>query len=291
MHKAFTDLPQRELARLVDLLVRDSCDHAVFEIDTGGTILRVSESFYRLFNTDSSHVIGRSLTDFYPTGYQSPERMTTLIADAVAAGIAREEDSYQRSNGQVFYGKTTIFAIEKTHPPQFVVTVRDMTLLVASQEQLHIMMTIDDVTQLNNRQHLFELGRVEYRRWARYGAPMSLVLLEINHDNPSEAMLRDMADILRQCLREVDIAARIYKGIFCILMFNTPLEGACIVAERIRNAVNMTALQQAHQTKMFLNQVVLTADANVGDFDGLYHKGFSVLQDLNRQGNDHLLVL
>lgn len=294
----FSGLPAADLSRIVDLLVRNSCDHALVELDAAGNVLSVSESFYRIFGQTEKGVMGQPLTHFYPTGQQDPERMTNLISIALSEGVAVEEENYQRNGNQVFVAKTVLFPVSESDMPRFVAVVRDMTLLVASQEQLHTLVTVDEMTGLNNRQHLFDLGRIEYRRWERYGAPLSMILCDVEVSSLSEydknSALRDVSDVLRQCLREVDTPARVYEGIFCILMFSTPLEGASVVAERIRRAVRSTGLSSGGGTSaqhLKINLVVSTAGEMIPDFDAFYERAVDALQNLRRRGENHMIVL
>ena len=295
MDHPFSTLPSRELSRIVDLLVGNSCDHALVLLDAGGHILSVSESFFRIFSLTEADVVGKNLTTLYPQGQQNPERMTGLISLALANGSAEEEENYQRGTHQVFCAKTVLFPVSGTTPPCFVGIIRDLTLLVASQEHLHTLLTVDELTGLNNRQHIFDLGVVEYRRWERYRSPLSMILCEVMtpslSDDLKNGTLRDTADIIRQCLREVDAPARIHDVLYCILLFNTSLEGAAIVAERIRRAIRSTLYTMKTTEKISLNTVVNTANTQSSSFEDFYEQTFFALQKLRRQGDDALIVL
>lgn len=287
----FSALPSREQSRLLELLVRHSRDQAVFEVDAAGDILACTEPFYRVFGHDPESCLGRNLTSLYPDGQRNPERMTNLIADALATGLAEEEGSYQRRSRQVFSARTTFLLVSESNPPCFVVSVRDQTMLAGNHEQLRSLLTLDELTGLNNHQHIFEIGRVEYRRWQRYHVPVSMILCALDPDARDEQVQRDMADILRQCMREVDVAARLEDGLFCVLMFSTPLEGACTVAERIRRAIGKVGLEGGGHHPVRLGMVVTTANDGADSFNAFYGHAAATLQNTLDSDHDSLIVL
>ncbi len=287
----FSVLPPREQGRLLELLVKHTRDYAVFEIDAAGDIRTCTDSFSRIFGHEAGAVLGRNLTSLYPDGQRNPERMTNLIADALTTGLAEEEGNYQRENSQIFSARTTFLLVSGSTPPRFVVAIRDQTLLVASHEQLRSLLTLDDLTGLNNHQHTLEIGRVEYRRWQRYHVPVSMILCELRAARLDEKIQRDMADILRQSMREVDIAARLEEGLFCALMFSTPLEGACTVAERLRHAIDKVGLKRTHHPAVTVNMVVTTANGSADSFNTFYRQAAVTLRNMAENGGDNLVVL
>ena len=283
--------------KLLALLLEHIRDHAVFEIDAAGNIVAGNKSVLRIFGHDAGQSAGLSLTRLYPHGQQSPERMTALITDALHKGRAEEESRYQRRNGQVFRAHTVILPVTGAAPPRFAVVVRDLSILMASQDQLHALATLDMLTGLDNRQHVFDLGRVEYRRWRRYRVPLSLILCEVDSmrelrsrcgEDMADDTLRNMADLLRQSVREVDVVARLEGGLFCAHMFSTPLEGACVVGERIRRSVATTSL---HDDKITASLVIATANDAANDFDGFFKQLEDALAEARLQGGNRLIVL
>lgn len=105
----------------------------------------------------------------------------------------------------------------------------------------------DQLTGLKNRRHLDALLHEEFQRCFRYGRPIALLLLDIDHFkrfNDSyghvvgDECLRAVAGALRQAVRaEVDRLARYGGEEFCVVLPETDAEGARVVAERIRVAV------------------------------------------------------
>ncbi len=101
----------------------------------------------------------------------------------------------------------------------------------------------DALTGLPNRRHFVEALEREFQRAARYGSSLGLLIIDIDHFKrvndtwghlAGDKVLRDVAGILAYGLRQSDIAARFGGEEFAVLLPETDLEGATLVAERYR---------------------------------------------------------
>jgi diguanylate cyclase (GGDEF)-like protein len=104
----------------------------------------------------------------------------------------------------------------------------------------------DGLTKLLLRRVLLEKLEQELLRAKEKEAPLSLVLLVIDHfksvndtyGHPAgDAVLREVAARVKRSVRDVDVCGRYGGEEFMVLLPQTPLEGALLVAERIREAV------------------------------------------------------
>jgi diguanylate cyclase (GGDEF)-like protein len=105
------------------------------------------------------------------------------------------------------------------------------------------MASTDELTQLANRRRFTETLRLEVARVRRVGAPLSLVLGDLDHlkrindthGHPAgDAAIRHAADAFRRGRRETDLAARLGGEEFALLLPSTDRAGAARAAERIR---------------------------------------------------------
>jgi diguanylate cyclase (GGDEF)-like protein len=106
--------------------------------------------------------------------------------------------------------------------------------------------TIDPLTGLANRRGFLETSDMEYRRAERYGRQISLLLVDADHFKAvndahghaaGDAALRHLADTLRATLRDSDIAGRFGGEEFTVLLPETDMQGAALLAERLRRNV------------------------------------------------------
>lgn len=108
----------------------------------------------------------------------------------------------------------------------------------------------DPLTGLYNRRALAERMREELSRARRYGAPLSLMMVDIDHfkrvnDNHGHAVgdlvIAHVAKLLTKDRRASDIVARYGGEELVLLLPHTPLDGACILADRLREMVEASS--------------------------------------------------
>ncbi len=103
----------------------------------------------------------------------------------------------------------------------------------------------DALTGLKNRREFDERLRDELTRAGRYAHPLSLLMIDIDDfklindrfgHSVGDAALQSVANAIEESIRSIDIAARYGGEEFVVILPETPLHGAAIVAERIRAA-------------------------------------------------------
>jgi len=113
-------------------------------------------------------------------------------------------------------------------------------------QQLAKLSTIDELTGLANRRELTRKLHEEVKRSARTGRPFALLMLDLDHfkqvndkygHQTGDKVLKQCGATLRKNLRGTDFAARYGGEEFCVLLPETDLQGAYILAEKFRQAV------------------------------------------------------
>jgi diguanylate cyclase (GGDEF)-like protein len=106
--------------------------------------------------------------------------------------------------------------------------------------------TTDGLTGLTNHRTFQENLAREVHRACRYGRPLSLVLMDIDHfkkfndtyGHPvGDLVLREIAGCIRRSLRVNDLPARYGGEEFAVIVPETDREGVIITAERIRTTI------------------------------------------------------
>jgi diguanylate cyclase (GGDEF)-like protein len=104
----------------------------------------------------------------------------------------------------------------------------------------------DPLTGLANHRQFYDQLEREFRRAQRYQRPLTLLMLDLDRFKAfndryghlaGDQALREMADVLRQNARSVDILARYGGEEFAVILPETDLARAASHAERIRAAV------------------------------------------------------
>lgn len=114
--------------------------------------------------------------------------------------------------------------------------------LRSAKSELEKLSVTDGLTGLYNHRHFEDRLREEFRRCERYGDPVALLMLDLDHFKSvndryghqfGDRVLRETAELLRSSVREPDICARYGGEEFAIILPKTHLQGALTVAERV----------------------------------------------------------
>ena len=151
-------------------------------------------------------------------------------------------------------------ADERRTPQGGIAGVRtDVTQLVRKEQQLEeanaqlaLLSTTDGVTGIGNRRRFDDRLAVEWLRCGRQKAPLAVVLIDIDHFKlyndhfghlAGDECLRRVAQLLQSTIRRADeVAARFGGEEFVLLLPDTPLADAVIVAQRCMDSLRAAAL-------------------------------------------------
>lgn len=106
----------------------------------------------------------------------------------------------------------------------------------------------DGLTTLFNLRHFYNQVEIEVDRSNRYGHPLSLLLLDIDHFKvyndtfghlEGDKVLVSLGRIIRSCLRTADSAYRYGGEEFTVILPETSGDEASTVADRIRKAIEV----------------------------------------------------
>ena len=125
----------------------------------------------------------------------------------------------------------------------FIAVLAMLRRIQINQDELHRLSTTDGLTGALNRRRFEELAELERRRAQRSGAPMSLMVLDIDHFKrvndqfghaAGDAAIRMLAKSCLGTLRPGDLFGRWGGEEFVIAMPETGQPGAVKAAERLR---------------------------------------------------------
>jgi diguanylate cyclase (GGDEF)-like protein len=128
----------------------------------------------------------------------------------------------------------------------------------------------DGLTELANRREFEDSLANEISRAERFGGTLALILADLDSfkqvndrfgHQAGDEVLRSFADILRETVRDIDVAARYGGEEFAILLPQTDIVGAEALAERLREAVESRAMAEGHD-----EPVTVTSSFGVASF-------------------------
>lgn len=118
--------------------------------------------------------------------------------------------------------------------------------ILASYRNAEKNATLDALTGLYNRRYMEEIMTREFMNSRRHGRDLSVLMMDLDHfkryndthgHQAGDSLLKGVAKIFRNTVREVDVVARYGGEEFLAILPETPPELAAMVAERIRVTV------------------------------------------------------
>ncbi len=172
--------------------------------------------------------------------------------------------------------------------------------LEKKKSELEQLAYYDPLTGLPNRRFFFDHANLIFENSKRYGTPFSLLVMDIDffkkindtygHD-AGDLVLKSFADVLRKSIRQSDLPARFGGEEFVLLMSNTNLQQAKVVAERIRtNFQNSLIVYEGNEIKATLSGGLASFPAGVEKIDELIKMADEALYKAKESGRNRIEV-
>lgn len=207
----------------------DTSNVAIFLVDRQGIITRANESMARMFGRPCAQIVGSPYVSLVHPDERdvSHQKMLALLeSDIDQVDLDR---LYWRSDGSTFWGN---LSGKRFHDSQgqdrgLLGVIMDITVRRQAQEEIRNLAFYDPLTGLPNRRLL--LDRIEHASasCARSGAHGAVVFIDLDnfktlndtlgHDT-GDLLLVQVAQRLRECVRQVDTVARLGGDEFIVLL-------------------------------------------------------------------------
>ncbi len=145
------------------------------------------------------------------------------------------------------------YIVKPVNPEEFTAKIKAILRIKELQDDLKArnqllerLAVLDGLTELYNQGYFYKYLKFEFKRSQRYTFPISCMMIDadsfkdindIYGHRVGDKVLRELAFILQQAVREHDFVARYGGDEFAIILPQTNRKGARIVANRIVNEV------------------------------------------------------
>jgi diguanylate cyclase len=217
-------------------------ERALALVPTGETTRRLYELHHLLADAHERRGDHRSAL----ASFKEFQRVRQAVADSAMAVRVR--------------GLMLQFDVEQARQQEEIYRLRNVELAKANEElrllqerleeknrELHRITIEDSLTGLRNRRYVADQLPQEIKRAKRHGRPLCVAMCDIDHfksvnDDYSHAfgddVLRRIAKVFLNTARESDTVSRYGGEEFLVILPDTDLAGAEVLAERIRAAVS-----------------------------------------------------
>lgn len=198
------------------------------------TIIDFNASAIKIVTSLSSKSIGQNIIEHLKDYKELVDCITNF-----------KESQFQVQNGDkcCYYSvKCSKILDNKGCVTGHLVFIHDITVHISTMENLYYITQMDELTGIFNRRHFTELGQYELSRAKRYSYPLSFIIVDLDffktvndkfgHLAGDEA-LKKISIICRDTIRSTDLLGRFGGEEFIILMPQTRIEDAEILAKRL----------------------------------------------------------
>lgn len=172
--------------------------------------------------------------------------------------------------------------------------------LLQQNDELNNLVNRDALTKIMSRRYFLDVANQYFNTASRNKTPISLLMLDIDHfkkinDNYGhhigDKMLILFAEKIEDLLRQSDIFGRIGGEEFGIILYETDIQGAHILSEKIRQEIE--ALRYPHEQKV----IKMTTSIGVGEkiendttFEKLMIRSDSALYQAKKDGRNRISI-
>lgn len=242
---------REEIEKKLDQL-RTTLDNVgvyVFTKDLDGKYTYANKLVRELFGKPLDEIIGKDDSEFFDMA--NTKDLVENDRKVVETGetIEKEEKNYIPGTGELRVYKSVKMPLtdDEGNITGILGVSTDITELYSLKEELQRQSRTDHLTKLNNRRFFLEIADHEFERSLRYGEKLCVMLFDIDNfkdindtygHHVGDYVLRKLAGVLKEQIRESDVLARIGGEEFALLLPNTGLGDAGKLAERIRKTVS-----------------------------------------------------
>lgn len=158
----------------------------------------------------------------------------------------------------------------------------------------------DTVTGLHNGMYLAERMEEEVRRGRRYTYPVSLLLVDVDNFTPMaerldrdvlDNVLRQLAGLILEAIRDTDVASRIEADDFGVLLVHSDRDSAVPIGERIRQEVSETTFGTPGQPlRLTVSVGVAGVPHDASDAQRLKDAAFGAIADARSHGGNKVSI-
>ena len=231
-----------EQLRLSNFVFEHTCE-AIMITDKYNRIIAVNRTLERITGYSRDELVGQDPVIF-SSGKHDAHFYRHMWKDLLEKGHWKGEVYNRRKNGDIFPEELSLNLVRDNQgeTSHFVAIFRDISDRKAAEDKLTFYANNEPLTGLTNRRAFMENVEHHISIAKRHKAPFSLLFIDIDRFNEvndlqgqevGDQLLRLVAERINAHVRDEDVVCRYGGDEFTVLLVNTTIEQAGLVAEKI----------------------------------------------------------
>jgi len=260
------------------------------------SVLYINHLASELFRVLPEEAVGRKAADYYA----SPEELLKIVTEVQKEGRVLDRELQLRDeHARVFWVLLSATQAEWVDDLVIMVAINDISARKLIEEELHLLAVTDSLTGIFNRRQFLAMGEIEISKFYRYHRPLSMIIYDVDlfkavndtyGHQAGDAVLKEMTKAVQLQLRGTDIVGRVGGEEFGIILPETTISDAVLVAERIRTAIDNFVFEfrgaTLHITASFGVTCLRDEDRSL---DKIFNRADDALYDAKELGRNRVI--
>ena len=289
--------------------VFDSLAAHIVVLDHEGLILQANIAWrnYALENFKqhghSGELVGERYLDVLACITQENAQTVAAASAGLASVLAGDAAQFQLEQPffTPFDGRWFSMKVTSVHDAvqRIVVSHEDVTILKTAELASLTLANVDTLTGALSRRNFLNLAEQELARSNRYGLPLMVLMLDLDHFKgindrfghaAGDVVLQGFVKTVTDVLRESDLIGRLGGEEFAVLLPSTTVEGGRALAQRIIDSARDSTVEASGQRIPYTVSVGAGCLAGESNFAALLAQADAALYRAKASGRDRLEV-
>ncbi len=204
-------------------------DYAIFSMDEQGFVTKWNQASTRILGYETHEIEGVSFARIFKDKTSARTNRDQGLLAIAAAGRFETDTSIVRKNGEEFEANVVVAPLSSGEAgiKGYSVVVRDITERLEAERHIEQLATRDTLTGLANRSMLMAQLNTAIARAARANTKLVVMFIDLDHFKAvndklghaaGDALLRECAKRLTECVRDADTVARLGGDEFVVVL-------------------------------------------------------------------------